>query len=297
MRNILFALSAVGLIFISYYLFIRPFEFTVNLNAKTLPGDLVGTIRIWNRSLDSAKVLEVDIEKSLKQSIVHEGRNYIYDWRFTILNDGTTKVNVQISEPERSIRNKILIPFSEQPIEKDARNILNKFYKILEVHLEITSVKVIGEGVVDASFCVCRSLEKNQIEKANGMMIDYPLLSSFVDFHKLTLAGPPNVRIREWDPGLGLLKFDFCFPIQPADSLPSIKDFTYQKYATQHVLKAEYRGNYITSDRAWYELIRYAEQNGYEINGLPIEYFYNNPNMGINESEWKAEIFLPIVKK
>jgi hypothetical protein len=41
-------------------------------------------------------------------------------------------------------------------------------------------------------------------------------------------------------------------------------------------------------------LIRFAQEKGYKINGLPIEYFYNNPNLGLAEEDWKAEIFLPI---
>ena len=127
--------------------------------------------------------------------------------------------------------------------------------------------------------------------------MDYSLLTSFVDFHKLKGDGPPSVRIREWDHGLGLLKFDFCFPILPIDSLPMIDAFHYKKFKRENVLKVEYYGNYITSDRAWYQAIYYAERNGYKINGLPIEYFYNNPNLGMNESEWKAEVYLPVKRK
>jgi effector-binding domain-containing protein len=81
------------------------------------------------------------------------------------------------------------------------------------------------------------------------------------------------------------------------DTIPVVDVFKYQQFKKLPVLKAEYYGNYITSDRAWYELIHYAERNGYEIAGLPIEHFHNNPNMKITESEWKADIYLPIKRK
>jgi len=38
----------------------------------------------------------------------------------------------------------------------------------------------------------------------------------------------------------------------------------------------------------------YAEKNNLEVTGHPLEFFYNNPNMGGNELNWKAEIFMPL---
>lgn len=294
MRKSLLIFSCLVTIGLLYYLFIRSFEFEVNFKAKTLPGDLMETIRIWNRSLDSANVIKVDSLSSLKQVIVKENRAYIFDWHFTTINDSTTEVNIRISQPDRIIKNKILIPFSEQPIEQDASDISNEFYEILKQHLEITSVKIIGEVELDSVFCACRSLETKQIEKAYGMMREYPILTSFVVSYDLKPDGQPIVRLNEWNHSLGLLKFDFCFPIVQSDSLPLISEITYKKFKKEKVLKAEYHGNYITSDRAWYELIQYAERNGNKINGLPIEYFFNNPNLGMSARGWKAEVFLPI---
>jgi len=60
------------------------------------------------------------------------------------------------------------------------------------------------------------------------------------------------------------------------------------------VIKATYNGNYITSDRAWYSLLQYAKNNNLEVSQHLLEIFYSNPNMGGDELDWKAEIFLPI---
>jgi hypothetical protein len=294
MKRILLALSITVFCFLLYYLFIRPFEFEVNFKAKTLPGDLIETIRIWNRTLKSDEIIEVQSLIRLKQSIIRENRRYIYNWRFNVVHDSLTNVSIQISEPDKSIINKLLIPFTEQPIETDARDIANTFYKILKEHLDITSVKTTGETQLDSAFCVCRSLETNQIDKANGMMRDYGILTSFIDSHNLKTDGSPMVRVKEWDHEQGKLKFDFCFPIHRAELLPSSDSITYSSFKKLAVLKAEYRGNYITSDRAWYSLLRYAETNGYKVKTTPIEYFHNNPNLGMNEANWKADIYLPI---
>jgi effector-binding domain-containing protein len=279
---------------LSWYLFIRPYEFEVNFKAKTLPGDVIETIRLWDRSMANSEILDVDSLSSLKQSIASGGNKYIYDWHFTLLNDSTTSASIKITEPSNSLMNKILIPFSLQPVEEDADSIIRSFYQILKSHLDITKVKLDGEVYLDSKFCACTTKETSQTAKANGMMLDYGLITSFISEHNLTADGPPMVRVLNWDHNQGKLKFDFCFPIIQQDSLPQVSEITYKLYRDVKALMATYNGNYITSDRAWYYLIHYAEKQGYSINGLPIEYFYNNPNLGANEREWKAEIYLPV---
>jgi hypothetical protein len=287
-------LLIAGSIILFYYLLIRPFEFSVNFQAKTQPGDLIETIRIWDRSLDSAKIIEVDSFKMLKQEIKWSNRIYHYEWNFKTISDSITKVTIQISEPKNRFRNKILIPFTDLPIENTAKEIVGEFYRILNLHLKITNVKIIGKTELDSAFCVCSSVEADQIEKANGMMREYPLLTSFIADHNLSTKGVPRIYVHSWSHSIGKLKFDFCFPIEMTSTLPPVDYLSYKSFKRQQVLKAEYYGNYITSDRAWYELIHYAQENGYIVKGLPIEFFHNNPNMGVNESEWKADIYLPV---
>lgn len=294
MRKILWALLGVVVFFLAYYLFLRPYEFEVKFRAKTLPGDLIETIRIWNRSLENAQIVEVDSFTSVKQNIVLGKRAYTLYWQFDATDDSVTHIAIQMAEKERGLWNKILIPFTNQPIEQDAEKIGTEFYDIVQEHLRITKVRIIGEAVMDSSICVCRSLKTDQIEKANGMMMDYPLLTSFITAHKLQAVGAPLIKVKYWDHNSGTLEYDFCFPIQPVDSLPQNKLVFYRRFGREKALKAEYRGNYITSDRAWYALINYAIKNGYRINGQPVEYFHDNPNLGMNEFHWKTDVYLPI---
>lgn len=294
MKKVIWTLSGVALIILMWYLFIRPHEFEVNFRAETLPGDIIQTIRIWDRSLDNSNITEVDSLFALSQEIVWQKRRYIYRWTFQAINDSSARVNIKITQPGRRVLNKILIGFTEQHIERDARDIAQAFYDLLSVHLRITNVKILGESEITPGFCVCRSIESRQMEKANGMMREYGLLTSFVSDLALTANGPPIIRVKRWNHTLGSLSFDFCFPVVKTDSLPMNDFMTYKDFKTERVLRAVYHGNYITSDRAWYALIRFGETNGHKIAGLPIEYFYDNPNLGLNEKDWKAEVFLPI---
>ena len=294
MRKAIWILSCAALMVLMWYLFVRPYEYEVNFKAKTLPGDIIQTIRIWDRSMDHAEIVEVDSVYHLTQHIVREKRSYIYSWSFESVNDSITHVNITITQPTRTVLNKLLVPVTDQYIEQDARDIAQEFYDILKEHLEITKVKVVGESEIARAFCVCRSLETDQIEKANGMMREYGLLTSFISDYNLQSDGPPIIKVQKWNHSLGKLTYDFCFPIVKTGSLPLTDVIAYKEFKKQKVLQAVYHGNYITSDRAWYALIRFAESNGYEIDGLPIEVFYDNPNLGLNEQTWRTEIFLPI---
>ena len=69
---------------------------------------------------------------------------------------------------------------------------------------------------------------------------------------------------------------------------------THKQYNGVKAIKATYNGNYITSDRAWYALLDYAEKNDILIDKKPLEVFYSNPNFGGDELLWEAEIFMPI---
>lgn len=280
-------------IVVVYYLFFLAYEFEVSFSVKTLPGDVIQTLRIWSRSLDSAQIIEVDSFSHVRQRVSFEGREYFYNWHFKY-KDSLTFVDVEISEPSRRVGNKLMVLTGEPPVEKDAGEIIKKFYDVLKYHLNLTKVEMIGKEKHGPEFCLCRSLEKSQLDKAQGMMENYLYMSTFIGSSGMKMTGFPSVRLNQWSHSLGQLKYDFCLPVMETDSLPVAHGLEYKHFDGFYALKAQYNGNYITSDRAWYELYHYANKSGYTVKGLPVEYFMDNPNFGTKEINWKAEIFLPI---
>ena len=279
---------------LGWYFFVKAGEFSVSFKAKTLPGDIIQSLAIWNKSLTPSEELQIDSLSTVTQLMNVENRHYNYIWELDRLNDSTTSVRVSISQPNRQLLNKLLVPFSSQPIEKDAERLVREFYKVVQEHLKITRVNVEGIDTLDSRFCVCLPLKTKQTDKANGMMSTYNFLVSYIEDNSLEVAGKPMIDIQSWDHNLGQLEFDFCFPIRESDSLPSDPSFFYKSIGLQKALKANFYGNYITSDRAWYYLKDYAASHNLEVVGLPKEIFYNNPNMGIDETKWKAEVYLPV---
>jgi hypothetical protein len=296
MKKIWMSVGSLVAFALIYYFGFRSFEYVVKFKAATVPGDIIATVRIWNRSLENARIIRVDSTSGLQQEIIFKQRSYLYNWSFTPINDSLTSVRIEVSQPGQRMWNKLLVPFTTQPIEEDAAYLGKIFFEIVKSHLEITRVSIIGEATLDSSFCVCRSYQTDQIAKANAMMKDYLLISSFVDYHNFKLNGPPMVRVNEWNHQSGKLNFDFCFPIHRPQVIPVIDSVFFKNFNSRIALKAEYHGNYITSDRAWYHLMDYANRNGFKTIAQPVEVFYDNPNMGFNEKNWKADIYLPLVK-
>lgn len=291
-------IAVFGLVgFLIYYLGVLPYEYTIRFQAPTTPGDIIESLRLWNRVNNNSTILEIDSLDHLKLQIEYKGSQYSYDWYFDHRIDTVTKVQIQISEPGRRLVNKLLVPFSESTIESHASELGKTFYELIKTHLAKTKVSVLGESTLDSVFCMCRRFETDQIAKANAMMKDYSLFISFVDTYHLKLNGSPLIKIIEWSHQDGKIKFDFCFPLTRSVQPPPTEIFEFKTFPPQQALKAEYHGNYITSDRAWYALIDFAIRHGYKITSPPIEMFYDNPSLGLNEEKWRAEVFLPIIKQ
>lgn len=294
MRNTFLLLSTIIVIALFWYLFIKSYDYQINFSVKTYPGVVNQTIKIWNKSLDEANIINQKAINHLEQQIIIEDHTYTYNWEINLINDSTSKVKVFITEDGNSFINKISIPFLKTQIEENTERNVKDFYNIIKEHLNNIKIEVKGVSETGRTYCVYVPLNTTQIGKANGMMSYYPLLSSFIMENDIQTNGKPIVEISNWNMVSDSLQYNFCFPIIKTDSLPNHEFLKYKWLENTKAIKAVYNGNYITSDRAWYALMHYAKKNNMGIINKPIEFFYNNPNLGNNEKEWRADIYLPI---
>lgn len=294
MRKIFLIITLVGIAALLWYLFFKPYDYKVTFSVKTFPGTVNQSIKLWNNTLDSAKIINQISINLLEQQLTAGNYTYTYKWEMNLINDSTSKVKAYISESGNSLINKITIPFVETQIELDAEKYVKDFYNRINEHLDKIKVKVEGLSEVERSYCVYIPLTTTQVGKARGMMDYYSLLSSFVLDNGIQTNGFPFVEITNWDMAHDSIYFNFCFPIIKTDTLPNNKLLKYKWLEQTKAIKAIYNGNYITSDRAWYALLYYAEKHGIEAISKPIEIYHNNPNFDNNEKEWQADIYLPI---
>ena len=287
----------IGFIFVCtalWYLFIKPYDYLVAFNSNTNTGTINQAIKTWGLTLENAKILNQQNLDRLEQQIEFNDSSFLYVWKIAPLTDSSSRVKVYIKDMNRNLKTKIALLFDDTDFEKRSRNTALAFHNKLDQHLKAFKVKIMGEDAFEATYCAYVPLKSSQLQKAKGMMQNYTLLSSFLYDTKATLNGRPFVEVIHWDTKNDSISFNFCYPIVKTDSLKDHKLIKYKQIEKFKALKATYNGNYITSDRAWYTLLNFAEKNNIKIVKKPIEVFFNNPNVGGNELNWQAEIFMPI---
>ena len=282
---------SIGLL---WYFFIKPQDYQVRVKAKSKPGIINQALKAWNYTLPNASIRQLGDMNRLEQTISFGDSTHIYHWNIYNLNDSTSQLEVDIKDVDHSFQNKLYIPFTDTDFEVRSRKTITDFIVSLNEHLKEFKITIAGKEDLPSTYCACVEHKTSQSEKAFGMMESYPLLNSVISGNGIQINGVPFIETTNWDVQNDSIAFNFCYPIVKTDSLPSIKDIVYKEFNGKKSLKAIYNGNYMTSDRAWYALLDYAQRNNIEIDKKPIELFFNNPNIGGNALRWKAEVFMPI---
>ena len=294
MKKIILTLLLVFSGFLIWYLAIKPYDYLVTIESKTFPGVINQTIKTWNYTQKGAKIEPTDDLNTIRQIIPFNDSTFLYQWKIETLNDSVSVVKVYITDLDHSIKNRLSNPFFHTDFEKRVKNSLTGFNKNLNEHLSKFRVEIIGESQIEEKFCAYIPIQSKQIEKARGMMQYFGLLDNAMAENELQLDGRPFLIINEWDMKNDKIQYDFCFPIVDNDTLFEHPDILFKKIESKKALKATYNGNYISSDRAWYALLDYAEKNNIEVDRTPIEIFHNNPNMGGDELQWTTEVLMPL---
>jgi len=293
-KKVALFLGTVILGVLMWYFFLKPHDYVVRFDSKALPGTINQTLKFWEKRLDKAELLQQSDLSNLQFHIPFNDSIHTYHWKLESLNDSVTKVKAYVIDNDHSFINRLTIPFSETDFEKRTKKTVREFAKVLEEHLQSFKVRVTGETVTTSKYCACFPLKGTQLQKAGGMMEYYGLLSGLMVENKVELDGRPLVEITDWNMETDSISYNFCFPVIKTDSLPQRSGLIYRELKKRSAIRAVYNGNYITSDRAWYALIDYARKNNIPIEKKPLEIFHTNPNLGGNELEWEAEVFMPI---
>jgi effector-binding domain-containing protein len=296
MKKILALVSLVLAGALAWLLFLKSHDFVAVLEAKSVPGTINHTLKTWSRSMENSEIRQIGDSNHLKQELRFNDSLFVYDWKLTRTNDSLTKIEVGVSLEEKNPLMRISNLFSETDFKHRSRNTILDFNEKLHEHLASFRVRIDGEASLEPIYCAYVTIENGQLEKALGMMQNYSLLSNVLLENKIELKGMPFVEVTYWNQEKEQLKYNFCYPIVKKDSLPANGLVSFKQFEGGKYLKATYNGNYISSDRAWYELLDYARQRGIELEEKPVEIFFNNPNMGGDELDWRADIYMPLTE-
>lgn len=295
MKKIVLGIGALLILALAGYFFIYPYDYIVRFEAPTFPGTINQTVKIWNQEVgvSGIPVKQIDLTR-LEQTVQAGDSVHKYLWELESISDTTTLVTVKIKDVDFSLANKLQVPFGRSAMEVLSKKYILDFADRLKTHVSEFKVTLVGEAELPDTFYAYVNIKTDQHKKAGGMMDNFSLLSNVLTSSGASLNGPPMIVVNNWDQEKDSLDFNFCFPIVRSDRLPDYPGIAYKRIFPKRALKAQYNGNYITSDRAWYALLDYAKKNNLEVEPTPIELFYNNPNMGGNALTWKADIYLPL---
>ncbi|WP_405412559.1 AraC family transcriptional regulator [Maribacter sp. Asnod1-A12] len=289
--TITIAIIAIALL---WYFFIKPQDYQIRVVAKANIGTINQALKAWNNTLPEASIRQIKDLAHLEQMVASGDSTHIYTWYAKPINDSTSQLVIDVKDIQHSFANKLAVPFSDTNFEKQTRKTVTDFIENLNAHKKEFKVTFIGEEQLPSTYCACVEHKTLQSNKAFGMMKSYPFINSVVASNKIQVNGVPFIETTKWNIENDSLSFNFCYPIIKTDSLPAIKDLIYKEFIGVKSLKAIYNGNYMTSDRAWYTLLDYAKEKNITVNPKPIEFFFNNPNMGGDALRWKAEVFMPL---
>jgi len=295
MKKTVFGILIVLLIAFLGYFIVYPYDYVIRFEANTFPGTINQSIKLWDKTtgVPGSPVVQEDLYH-LEQHVQAGDSVHIYHWEITPLTENSSKVTIRIKDQDHSWKNKLLVPFTESEVERSGIKHVSEFVNDLRDHIDLFKVHIEGEAEMPSTFYAYVDLKTDQHGKAGGMMDTYMMLSDVLIRSNVTLNGPPMILVDHWDRKTDSLEYRFCFPIIRSDQLPQHPNIKYNRIFPKRALKATYNGNYITSDRAWYALLDYAERKGIPVEETPVEVFFNNPNMGGDALRWKAEVYLPI---
>jgi len=295
MKKTVYAIVFVLIGGLLWYLFIKPSDYTIRFEANAIPGTINQSLKLWDQTLDTVRKIQQEGDLyHLSQEVKFGDSIHSYQWNIKPLTDSTSKVVVNIKDKQHSFANKIQVPFKENDFTKQSKKTVLDFMENLDDHTQKFKVTIVGEEDIPSKYLAYVPIKVKQFQKAGGMMKNFPYLTNELYVNGVELDGPPMIEITKWDRENDSLYYNFGQPIIRSERLPMGTDIEYKRIFSKRALKAEYNGNYITSDRAWYALLDYAEKNDIEVEDKPVEIFYNNPNTGGDELSWKAEIYMPI---
>lgn len=297
MKKGIYIFSTVALLFLLWYFFFKTADYTINFVSGTFPQTINQSLKLWDYGLENSIGLEeFEDFNHLRQTYTISDSLHTYDWHIKALTDSTSQVTIAIKDKNlrNSLMNRLQVPFSKTNFTTGSEKIVFDFMTVLKDHVDNFKVNIIGIKDIPEKLIAFVPLKTAQIDKAKGMMENSTFIGQVLVDHNIELDGSPIIEVTQWHTKKDSLEFNFGYPVMPGQEFPTDTEIQYKKIKAKKGIKAIYNGNYITSDRAWYALLNYAKKNDLNVEARPVEIFFNNPDMGGNSLNWKAEIYLPL---
>lgn len=297
-KQVLWGVMVVLLGFFGWYFMIKESDYTVTFTAKTATGTVFQGAQDWNNA--QAKFQHVQVKLLQKKNFnflqfewKKGNTTTIYSWHMSSVNDSLTKIEVGIKAPQNSFYNRLTAPFTRTPFVVKQLDLIKNFRSNLLEHLSNFKLVLNDEVTTKPVYVAYISLQAVLQEKAQNMIFNDPVITTFLAQNHIKITGTPYLEITNWDLDKEIIDYNYCFPIAKGSKEIPHPQVKFKTLPAVTGLQATYYGNYRTSDRAWFQLLDKAHNQGKSMQYKPIEHFFANPFNGGNEMEWKTVVVLP----
>ncbi|MBZ9630185.1 GyrI-like domain-containing protein [Salegentibacter sp. LM13S] len=294
----LLLLCGIPVLFLLWYFVIKNNDYAITFETKALPSEIVYLID--SPVFDKMQINNSEIKSNFSQVIQDAqlgAEFYDLNWNIEPKNDSITKVKLSVTNQNNSLKDRFLLLIGQNDFQKKMRDEIVYFKDALTTYLELYKVKIEGKTSSPKNTCACITTDSKVDQKAFEMMKTIDILSNYILNNDLETLGRPRILINSWDKKAENINFSFCFPIAEMKTYPKDLLIEIKEIPSEKALKASFHGNYMFSHNAWLHLINYAEKHNIEVKTENIlEVFQNNPQLGGDESQWEAEIYLPLAE-
>lgn len=290
-----------------WYLFIKKYDYQFETTAKYGPGAVAYELSEWKNfkfasgNSDGITLNDQDFQTLIQRVALDSSESMELRWELSRLNDSSTAISVNVLSPKNQLANRLAIinPFQKSKFVDSLKQNLLSFKRELNDHQSLYKLTPLAQTVESPQLeCVCSTSRNIPITgKAGEMMATISMLENYILANKTQIDGYPFLKVTNWDREKDLIDFDFCFPVKNVDSLKPTSKLKLKKIPSQKSLKLTFNGNYRISHISWFDLLYIVQERGYEVNGGPLEVYYDNPRLDSDELNWKAEVYLPVKEK
>lgn len=302
MKKFLLVILLICTSVLIWFFFIKKYDYQFRFKTQAgMPTSFQHILNLeeikYDEKVYSLKNVEQDSYTSVTQQFTtNSDQTILVNWDLESVTDSLTQVKVNFLQRKNTFLNRlgILNPFSKSKYVNQLQSSVRDVSKLIEERGSSFSIHFKGEETSPAIDCACISTGSTVENKAFAMVATVNTLMDFITANELELQGNPLLKVRSWDMEKNYIRFDFCFPITITNTLQQTGEIELKRIESQHSLFAVFKGNYRDSHIAWLEVLEKAKRNNMKVTPLPLEVYYNNPMMGGDAIDWRADVYLPL---
>lgn len=280
-----------------WYFALKEEHYRITFISDRPPGVIYSHILDWDsygsNDFDSIHLNSKLPYSEILQEVYTNDSIFSYRWALKKHSEEETKVTAYIKDVRNGFKQKLQVPFGNNSfIKKNTKSVKN-LLEVLQMDDERYRVHSFSDTVVAGGYCVYLPIESTVEAKAKNMLINIATIMEYINKNEIELQGDPFLEVTKWDKERERISFNFCFPIEQSDSIPTNQQLKFKTVQPFRALKVDFNGNYRISNKAWYYLLDHAKNKKLEVVELPFEVYLDDPHVGGNPLNWKAHILLP----